>query len=268
MPNNKEYEVGDINKNQHRNQGGRGHGPGGGMSNPGEKANNFGEAIRRLASYCSKYYVAIFVALIFVAAGTVFKLIGPNMLSDITDKIIEGIQVGIDVPAIEKIAMTLAIIYVASYILYAMQGFIMATISQKVTKSLRTQISEKINRLPLKYFDKTSTGDVLSRVTNDVDMIGQTLNQSLGNLFLSVASLVGALIMMYVTNWILATAAVLSTIIGFAFMMFIIKRSQTYFMERQRELGKLNGHIEEIYAGHNVVKAYNGEKKQVKSLTV
>ena len=184
MPNNKEYEVGDINKNQHRNQGGRGHGPGGGMSNPGEKANNFGEAIRRLASYCSKYYVAIFVALIFVAAGTVFKLIGPNMLSDITDKIIEGIQVGIDVPAIEKIAMTLAIIYVASYILYAMQGFIMATISQKVTKSLRTQISEKINRLPLKYFDKTSTGDVLSRVTNDVDMIGQTLNQSLGNLFL------------------------------------------------------------------------------------
>jgi ATP-binding cassette subfamily B protein len=267
MPNNKEYKVGDINKNGqgHRRGPGAGHGPGGGMSNPGEKADDFGTAIRRLASYCRKYYVAMLAALIFVAGGTVLKLIGPNMLSDITDKIIEGIMGGIDVPAIESIAMTLAIIYLVSYVLYLLQGLIMSTISQKITKSLRTEISEKINRLPLKYFDKTTTGDVLSRVTNDVDTIGQTLNQSLGNLFLSAASFVGALMMMFVTNWILAIAAILSTIIGFGFMMFIIRKSQKYFVEQQQELGKLNGHIEEIYAGHNVVKAYNGEKEASKT---
>lgn len=269
MPNNKEYKVGDMSKNGQGNRRGpgAGHGPGGGMSNPGEKANDFGTAIRRLASYCRKYYAAMLAALIFVAGGTVLKLIGPNMLSDITDKIIEGIRGGIDVPAIESIAMTLAIIYLVSYVLYVLQGLIMSTISQKITKSLRTEISEKINRLPLKYFDKTTTGDVLSRVTNDVDTIGQTLNQSLGNLFLSVASFVGALIMMFVTNWILAIAAILSTIIGFAFMMFIIKKSQKYFVEQQQELGKLNGHIEEIYAGHNVVKAYNGEKEASKTFS-
>lgn len=270
MPNNKDYQVGDMKKRQGPTQGrgpgrGPGHGPGGGMSNPGEKADDFGNAIKRLASYCKKYFVAIIAALVFVAGGTVLKLVGPNMLSDITDMIIEGLRGGIDVPAVESIAMTLAIIYLVSYVLYILQGLIMSTISQKITKSLRTEISEKINRLPLKYFDKTSTGDVLSRVTNDVDTIGQTLNQSLGNLFLSVASLVGSLIMMFVTNWILAIAAVLASTIGFLFMMFIIRKSQKYFLEQQQELGELNGHIEEIYAGHNVVKAYNGEKEASKT---
>ena len=137
----------------------------------------------------------------------------------------------------------------------------MATVTQRVSRTLRTDISEKINRLPLSYFDGTSTGNVLSRVTNDVDTIGQTLNQSLGTLVTSLASFLGALVMMVYTNWIMAISAVVATLFGFILMMVIISRSQKYFTEQQNELGVINGHIEETYAGHNVVKAYNGEKE-------
>jgi ATP-binding cassette, subfamily B, multidrug efflux pump len=136
----------------------------------------------------------------------------------------------------------------------------MATVTQRVSKNLRTDISRKINRLPLKYFDSTSTGDVLSRVTNDVDMIGQTMNQSISTLVSAVTMFVGSLVMMFYTNWIMAISAILSTIVGFALMTFIITKSQKYFVEQQKELGKLNGHIEEIYSGHTVVRVYNGEK--------
>ncbi len=265
MPNNKEYKIGDANTSQVKSgamrRGPGGHGP---AMATGEKAKDFSGSIKRLAGYCKKYLPGIFIAIIFVTASTVLNLIGPNKFSEITDIIIAGIQTGIDVNAAETIAYTLAAIYLFSYIFNAAQGYIMASISQKITRSLRKEISEKINRLPLKYFDKTSTGDVLSRVTNDVDMIGQTLNQSLGNLVLSFATLVGALFMMYKTNWMLASSTILATAVGFSLMMFIIKKSQKYFMQQQKELGQLNGHIEEIYAGHNVVKAYNGEKEASK----
>lgn len=137
----------------------------------------------------------------------------------------------------------------------------MATVTQKVSKSLRTEISQKINRLPLKYFDGTSTGNILSRVTNDVDTIGQTLNQSVGTLVTASAMFAGSLIMMFYTNWIMAVSAILAAFSGFGFMMLIITRSQKYFKQQQQELGTLNGHIEETYSGHNVVKAYNGEKE-------
>lgn len=239
----------------------RGFGPGGGGGMGGdEKAKDFGRAARQLIAYCKSYMPAIYAAIILAALGTILNIIGPGKLSEITDIITEGLFTGIDVSAAVRICVLLAVLYGLGFLFSLFQGVIMATVTQRVSKSLRIDISQKINRLPLKYFDGTTTGDVLSRVTNDVDTIGQTLNQSLGSLVTSVAMLVGSLIMMFCTNWIMALSAVLASLFGFALMMIIISRSQKYFTRQQNELGILNGHIEETYAGHNVVKAYNGEK--------
>jgi ATP-binding cassette, subfamily B, multidrug efflux pump len=199
--------------------------------------------------------------LILAMAGSVFNIIGPDILSKITDLITEGMMKSIDLDAVVNVATLLAILYGLGFVFNYIQGFIMATVTQRVSKKLRGDLSTKINRLPLKYFDSTSTGDVLSRVTNDVDMIGQTMNQSLSTLVSAITMFLGTLIMMFYTNWIMAIAAILSTIVGFGLMTFIISKSQRYFAQQQKELGKLNGHIEEIYSGHNVVKVYNGEKE-------
>lgn len=137
----------------------------------------------------------------------------------------------------------------------------MADVTQRVSKGLRTEISEKINRLPLSYFDHSSTGDILSRVTNDVDTLSQTLNQSLGTLVASITMFAGSVIMMFITNWIMALVGIAATILGFVLMMFIVKRSQKYFTLQQNQLGAIDGHIEEIYAGHTIVKAFNCEEK-------
>lgn len=219
------------------------------------------DSLKQLISYCKSYIPIISVALILAMLGAVFNIFGPELLSQITDHITEGLMTKIDLDAVVNIAMVLAFLYGLGFIFNYIQGYIMATVTQRVSKNLRTEISTKINRLPLKYFDSTSTGDVLSRVTNDVDMIGQTMNQSLSTLVSAVTMFVGSLIMMFYTNWIMALSAILSTIIGFVLMTFIISKSQKYFAEQQKELGKLNGHIEEIYSGHNVVKVYNGEKE-------
>ncbi len=218
-------------------------------------------SLRQLISYCSAYIPIISVALVLAMLGSVFNIVGPELLSQITDFITEGLMTKIDLDAVVKIATILAFLYGLGFIFNYIQGYIMATVTQRVSKKLRTEISTKINRLPLKYFDSTSTGDVLSRVTNDVDMIGQTMNQSLSTLVSAITMFIGSLIMMFYTNWIMALSAVLSTIIGFGLMTFIISKSQKYFAQQQKELGKLNGHIEEIYTGHHVVKVYNGEKE-------
>ena len=233
------------------------HGKGG----RGEKPKDFKNTMRQLISYCRVYLPAIIIALILAMAGSVFNIIGPDILSDITDLITEGMMTSIDLDAVVSIASLLAFLYGLGFLFNYVQGFIMATVTQRVSKNLRTDLSTKINRLPLKYFDSTSTGDVLSRVTNDVDMIGQTMNQSLSTLVSAITMFVGSLIMMFYTNWIMAISAILSTIVGFGLMTFIISKSQRYFAQQQKELGKLNGHIEEIYSGHNVVKVYNGEKE-------
>ena len=162
--------------------------------------------------------------------------------------------------AIASIAWMLVFFYAASMLLNFLQSFIMASVTQKISRRMRTDISQKINRLPLRYFDQTSYGDVLSRVTNDVDTIGQTLNQSIGTLVSSIIMFFGALIMMFYTNWILALTAVGASLLGFILMMVIMGRSQKFFAIQQEELGHINGHIEEIYAGHQVVKVYNGSK--------
>ena len=172
----------------------------------------------------------------------------------------EIVEPKMDFTAIKNIALFLAIIYIASAIFSFFGHYIMATVSNNFAKDLRSRIITKINKLPLKYFDRNSTGDILSRITNDVDTVAQTMSQSIGSLVGAITLLIGSVIMMFVTNWIMAISAIVSSLLGFSIMAIILKKSQKYFIQRQVELGNMNGHIEEIYSGHNVVKVYNGKK--------
>ena len=214
-------------------------------------------SLGKLFNYIKKYLPLIIPALILAVISSIFSIIGPDKLSDITDTITKGLTTGIDLDKIKDIGIFLAIIYGLGAIFSYIQGFIMAIVTNRCANSLRNEISEKINKLPLKYFDKNSYGDVLSRVTNDVDTIAQTLNQSLGNLVSSITLFLGALIMMFVTDVTMAFTAIGASIIGFIIMGLILKNSQKYFNEQQKQLGELNGHIEEVYGGHNIVKVYN-----------
>lgn len=247
---------------------GRGHG-GHGMGGSGEKAKNFKGTWVKLIAYCKNYLPVIVIALVLAAVGTVLQVLGPDKLSDMTKEIMKGLPAlvngvpvsgAIDMDAVVSIAVILVFYYALAAILSFAQSYIMATVTARVSKKLRTGISRKINRLPFRYFDRVSYGDVLSRVTNDVDTIGQTLNQSIGTLVTSGTMLIGSLIMMFCTNYIMALTAIGASVIGFVFMMVIMSRSQKYFTEQQNSLGTVNGHIEEIYTGHNIVKAYNGGK--------
>lgn len=237
-----------------------------------EKPKNFKKTMKKLLDYCKKFMPIIIISLIAAAAGTVLQIIGPDKLKDLTNEVIKGLPSmvqgkpminSIDMDAISKIAWLLTVFYGISFVLGYFQSYIMTTITQIISKKMRTDISQKINRLPLRYFDSTSIGDVLSRVTNDVDAIGQTLNQSVGSLITAITMLFGSLIMMFYNSWILALTAVVASLIGFILMMSIMKASQKYFKEQQKELGQLNGHIEEVYTGHNVVKVYNGSKEAI-----
>lgn len=248
---------------ENRNNRGGMRGPGMGRR-PAEKSKDFKGTWMKIIRYCKRYLAVIVVALICAVAGTILTILGPDKLSDLTKVITEGIATGIDMERVKSIGLTLVAFYVSSAILSFGQQFIMATVTQNVTKQLRSDISGKINRLPMAYYNKTSTGDVLSRVTNDVDMISQSMNQSIGNLVSAVALFFGSLIMMFKTNVIMTLTAVIATMIGFGLMSLITSHSQKYFSRQQANLGALNGHIEEIYSGHTVVKAYNGEKNAKK----
>lgn len=277
---------------------GRPGGPGGPGAG-GEKAKDLVGTWKKLLGYCKKYTAVIVIALICAVLSTVLTLAGPDKLSDMTDTITAGmipdtsalgIDIGdtsdidesalssieslpdeiydkikpvMDLDKIMEIGLTLAAFYGISYILSLIQGWIMATITQRVSKGMRSDISGKINRLPMSYYNRTTTGDVLSRVTNDVDTIGQSLNQSIGTLITAIVLFVGSLIMMLVTNVWMTLTAVIASLLGFALMMLIMGRSQKYFDRQQKHLGELNGHIEEMFAGHTVVKAYNGESASV-----
>ncbi|MCL1823967.1 MAG: ABC transporter ATP-binding protein/permease [Oscillospiraceae bacterium] len=239
------------------------------MSMPAEKPKNFGKTLMKLADYCKNYLPVIIIAMILAVIGTALQIIGPDKIKDLINEINAGLspEAGfkINMDAVASIALLLIIFYGSAVILTFIQQFIMATVTQKISKKLRTEISQKINRLPFKYFDKTSFGDVLSRITNDVDTIGQTLNQSAATLVAAITMFFGAIIMMFYTNWILALSAIAASVLGFILIMVIMKISQKYFVEQQEQLGKINGHVEEIYSGHNVVKAYNGGKKARKT---
>ncbi|WP_195932355.1 ABC transporter ATP-binding protein [Turicibacter sanguinis] len=215
----------------------------------------------KLVHYCRRYLPMMIIALIGAGIGTALTLFGPDKLSEMTDLMTEGLFGEIDIEASSSIGMTLVIIYGISFVLSLSQGLIMANITQKVSKNLRTDLSKKINKLPMSYYNKTTTGDILSRVTNDVDTIGQTLNQSVGTLVTAICLFLGSLIMMLKTNVLLTITAILATVIGFVLVGFIMKKSQKYFLKQQEGLGKINGHIEEVYTGHTIVKAYNAEKQ-------
>ena len=251
-------------------RGPMGGGPMGGMV---EKPKEFKKTWLRLIVYSKRYAPAVITALALAAIGTVMQIIGPDRLKDMANLIMKGLPslvnglpaMGkVDLDAVRRIAFTLVILYAGASVLGFAQGFIMTTVTQKISKNLRTGISEKINRLPLKYFDKVSYGDVLSRVTNDVDAIGQSMNQSIGTLVTAVTMLAGSLVMMFYNSWILALTAIFSSLFGFVFMALIMSRSQKYFARQQEGLGEANGHVEEVYSGHNVVKAYNGGKEAVR----
>lgn len=231
------------------------------MRNAG-KAKDFKKTMGKLVAYCKNYIPYIAAALVLAVAGTIFSLIGPNKLQDITDLIQEGFMApeGINTDKVTDIAVFLVVLYALGFVFNYVQGFIMCTVTQKISRNLRNDISCKINNIPLSYFNKTTYGDVLSRVTNDVDMIGQSLNQSVVSLVTAITMFLGSLLMMFITNAVMAVTAVFSTIIGFGFMSVIMSRSQKFFMQQQRELGRINGHIEEIYSGHNVVKVSNAMK--------
>lgn len=249
----------------------RGHAgmPGGphGARGGGEKAKDLIGIWKKLLGYCRKYLVITVIAILCSAIGTVLMLIGPDKLSELTDTITEGIMppaTSIDMDKVVQIGMTLVVFYVMSYLLSAIQGWIMSTVTQRVSKAMRSDISKKINRLPMWFYNQTTTGDVLSRVTNDVDTIGQSLNHSIGNMVSAIILFVGSLVMMLTTNgWMTLTAAVAS-LLGFVLMFSIMGKSQKYFTRQQKHLGEINGHIEEIYSGHTVVKAYNGEEEAQK----
>ena len=227
-----------------------------------ERSKDFSGTWKKLLRYCKKYLPVMVLALAFSFCGTILTLLGPDKLSDLTNVIKDGLMTGIDLEAVTQIGITLILFYGSGAVLSAMQGWLMATVTQRIGKNLRRDISKKINRLPMWFYNRTTTGDILSRVTNDVDAIGQSLNMSVSNLITSVTLLVGSLVMMLIHDLTLTLTAVLASVLGFVLMSLIMGRSQKYFLRQQQNLGSLNGHIEEVYAGHMVVNLYNGEEKE------
>ena len=240
----------------------------------GEKAKDFKSAVKRLVKELGKFKILIIIALILAIVGAVLSISAPDRLSKLTDEIQAGIipkmengqiiMPEINMDAIKSIAISLVILYLFSAICTFIQSICMTEVANNFARSLRTRISVKINKLPLSYFDRHQSGDTLSRVTNDVDTIAQTMNQSLGSLVSNITLFLGSIIMMFYTNWIMALTAIGSSLLGFMGMFAVLAKSQKYFVAKQEELGNLNGHIEEVYSGLNVVKAYNGKKESDK----
>ena len=230
-----------------------------------EQSKDFLGAWKKLLRYCKKFAPAIVTALVCSIGGTALTLIGPDKLGELTNVVKNGILTGIDLDAVADIGATLIVYYSLSMVLSVVQGWLMANVTQRLAQRMRGDIAAKIDRLPMSYYNKTSTGDILSRVTNDVDTIGQSMHMAVGNLVSSVTLMVGSLVMMLRHSFLMTGAAILATLLGFVLMLLIMSRSQKYFLRQQRDLGRINGHIEEIYAGHTVVKAYNGEDAALKT---
>ena len=237
-----------------------GHGGGRGPQEQ-DSSKDFGAAIKRLFIELKSARILAIVAILCAVGGSVLTIIAPNQISKLTDTVVVGLRPGVDIDfgAVWSVATFIIILYASSALLELSEALIMAQVSNGFAKSLRERISRKINRLPLKYFDHNQTGDILSRVTNDVDTVAQSLDNSLSTIISEVALMVGVVVMMFVTNWMLAIVAIAASLVGFVGMGFVLKKSQKYFNMRQAELGKLNAHIEEIYSGLNIVKAYNGK---------
>ena len=245
-------------------RGPMGHGHGAAM---GEKANDFSGTMKQLMKYMSKYKIAIIAVLLFAIGSTVFSIVGPKILGKATTKIFEGLMAkvsgtgGIDFGAIEKILLILVCLYLVSALFSFVQGYIMSGISQKISYEMRNQISEKINRMPMKYFDTKTHGEILSRITNDIDTLGMSLNQSLTQLITSVTTMVGILIMMLSMSWLMTLAALVIIPLSLFAVRKVVGRSQKYFKKQQRYLGHVNGLVEENYGGHQIVRVFNKEEE-------
>ncbi len=244
-----------------------GHGPG---MVPGEKAKNFKGTVKKLIQYMGRYKIGVIVVMIFAVASTVFSIAGPKILGQATTELFNGLVakisgVGeIDFKRIGEILLFLICIYVISAICSFVQGWIMTGITQKICFRFREDISKKINRMPMKYFESRTVGEVLSRITNDVDTLGQGLNQSVTQLITSVTTLIGILVMMLSISPIMTLIAFVILPISAILIGIVIKFSQKYFVTQQKYLGEINGQVEEVYSGHNIVKAFNKEEDMLK----
>ena len=237
-----------------------------------EKPKEFKKTLKQMAGYLKPYFPLILIAVVASVIATILQIIGPDKLKLITDEITKGLPkivkgkpvvTAIDMDSVKSITLMLLIFYLSSLVLNLLQRFIMADVTQKISKSFREEIAKKINRLPFSYFDNTTFGDILSRVTNDVDTISQSLNQSIGALLTSIVMIIGTVVMMIYNSGILTITTILSSLVGFVFITIIMKKSQKYFKEQQQNLGDINGQIEEVYTGHKVIKAYNAGARAV-----
>lgn len=237
-----------------------------------EKPKKFKKTLKEMAGYLKPYFPLILIAVVASVIATILQIIGPDKLKLITDEITKGLPkivkgkpvvTAIDMDNVKSITLMLLIFYLSSLVLNLLQRFIMADVTQKISKTFREKIAVKINKLPFSYFDNTTYGDILSRVTNDVDTISQSLNQSVGALLTSIVMLIGTVVMMIYNSGILTITTILSSLVGFVFITIIMKKSQKYFKEQQQNLGDINGQIEEVYTGHNVIKAYNAGERVI-----
>lgn len=244
---------------------GSGHGPAGMM--PGEKAKNFKGTMLALWKYVKDFKWQITAVFIFAIGSTVFTIVSPKIMGKATDKVVEGLMsgMGIDFDALLDIIIFLCAIYAASSLLSFLQGYVMSGVSQRITYRLRKEISEKMDRMPLKYFDTKTHGEILSRVTNDVETVNQSLNQSMTQLITSVTTVIGILIMMVSINIWMSLMAVIVIPMSALLIKAVVKKTQGYFQDQQRYLGDANGHVEEMYTGHQVVKAFNGEEAAIET---
>ncbi|MDF2485884.1 MAG: putative rane protein, partial [Herbinix sp.] len=237
---------------------------------PGEKAKDFKGTMKKLSASLSRYRLGFLLMILFAIGSTIFAIVGPTIMGDATTKIFEGLVSkinggdGIDFDGLSKILLTLIILYGVSTLLSFIQGWIMTSISQKVSYKFRKDLSEKIHRMPMNYFDTTSHGEILSRVTNDVDTLSNSLNQSLGQLITSVITIIGVLIMMLRISVSMTLLALLILPISGVVVSLVIKKSQKYFTQQQEYLGHVNGQVEEIYGGHNIVKVFNKETDSIR----
>ena len=255
------------NKKGMKRPGGMG---GGHMKMGQEKAKDFKGTMKKLISYLSPYKLAILLVIVFAIGSSVFNIVGPKILGNATTKIFEGLVSkvsnsggGIDFDAIFRTLTILASLYIISSIFSFVQTFITSDISQKVSYNLRKSISEKINKLPLNYYDKKTNGEVLSRVTNDIDAISQNLNQILSQMITSATTLIGVLIMMLSISVTMTLVSLIVIPLSLVMIMLVVRKSQKHFRAQQEYLGHTNGHIEEMYSGHNIMKAFNGEEKAI-----
>ena len=248
--------------------GGRGRGPmgGGPMSMmKGEKPRDFKGTLSKLIQYLGQYRGLILLVFLFAIASTVASIVGPKILGNATTKLFEGVMAQIagtgtiDFTYIGHIIVEVLLLYMVSAMLAYVQGWIMTNVAMNITYRFRKDISEKINRMPFKYFDGTNHGEILSRITNDVDTVSQTLNQSLTQIITSVVTVIGVLVMMLTISWQMTLVAIAMLPLSFGIIGFIIGKSQVYFKRQQDYLGHINGHVEEMYGSHMVVKAFNGE---------